>query len=226
MGKIYEIFQKNFFPPKKGEHRGSPLQHNGPLPIITISREMGSGGKSTANLIALRLGEPWKVYDHELIDEIAKNKHLEEKLVKSVDPKRLPLADIIVNKVFGKRITNLPGYHRHLVKVMSLVGLRGYSIILGRGANFLFPSGLNIRIICQLDQRITWQMTYEHISRSEAIKRIEESDKERREFVESLFNHNHTKAYHYDLVIKTGSDLTIEDASNIIIDLARRRFKI
>lgn len=221
MEKIYEIFQKKFFPPKK-----SSLKTNGSLPLITISREMGSGGKSIANLIALSLGKPWKVYDHELIDEIAKNKNLEEELVKSVDPKRLPLADIIVNKIFGKRMVNLPGYHRHLIKVVSLAGLRGYSIILGRGANFLFPSSLNIRIICLLDQRITWQMTYEHISRPEAIKRITESDIERREFVESLFNHNHTRAYHYDLVIRTGSDITIEDAANIIIDLARRKFKI
>jgi hypothetical protein len=221
MKKFYNLIRKNFFSSKKPS-----LKTNGSLPLITISREMGSGGKSIANLIALRLGEPWKVYDHELVDKIAKDKYLEEELIKSIDLKKLPLADIIVTKIFGKRMAHLSGYHRHLVKVMSLVGLQGYSIILGRGANFLFPNGLNIRIICQMDQRITWQMTYEHISREEAIKRIEDSDKERREFVESLFNHNHTKAYHYDLVIKTGHYLNIEDAADIIIDLARRKFKI
>ncbi len=218
MEKFYEIFQKKFFP--------SPLQRNKPFPIITISREMGSGGKSTANLIALRLGKPWKVYDHELIDKIAKNKNLEKELIDSIDLKRLLLADIIIAKTFGKRFPHLSGYQRHLIRVMTLVGLKGYTIILGRGGNFLFPESINIRMICQLDQRITWQMTYEHISRPEAIKRIEESDIERREFVESLFNHNHCRAYHYDLVIKTGSDITIEDAANIIIDLARRKFKI
>lgn len=222
MEKIYEIFQKNFFP----RINKPSIKINGPLPIITISREMGSGGKSTANLIALNLGEPWKVYDHELIDEIAKNKDLEAELIQSVDPKRLPLADIIIAKTFGKRFVNLSGYQRRLIRVMTLVGLKGYTIILGRGGNFLFPGSLNIRMICLLDQRISWQMTYEHVSKSEAIKRIAESDKERREFVESLFNQNQYKAYHYDLVIKTGSDITIEDAANIIVDLARRKFKI
>ena len=63
MEKFYKIFQKKFFP--------SPLQ-SGPLPIITISREMGSGGKSTANLIVSLLGKPWTVYDHELIDKLPK----------------------------------------------------------------------------------------------------------------------------------------------------------
>ena len=222
MEKFYKIFQNNFL----SRSKKSSQPTNGPLPLITISREMGSGGKATANLIALRLGKPWKVYDHELIDKIAKNKSMEEELIRSIDPRKLPLADIITAKTFGKRFTRLSGYQRHLIKVMTLVGLKGYVIILGRGGNFLFPHALNIRMICQYDQRITWQMTYEHISRPEAIKRIEESDKERREFVESLFNHNHCKAYHYDLVIRTGSDITIEDAANIIVDLARRKFKI
>jgi len=218
MEKFYKILQKKFFPL-------SPPQP-GPLPVITISREMGSGGKLTANLIASLLGKPWTVYDHELIDKIAKNKQLEEKLAQSVDPKKFPLLDIIIAKTFGKRFPHLSGYQRHLVKVMTLVGLKGYTIILGRGGNFLFPQALNIRMICQLDQRIVWQMTYENISRSDAIKRIEESDAERKNFVHSLFNHNHCKAYHYDLVIRTGSNITVEDATNIIIDLAKRKFKI
>lgn len=221
MEKFYKIFQNNFFHKKKAFQPA-----NGSLPLITISREMGSGGKSTANLIALQLGEPWKVYDHELIDEIAKNKDLEDKLIKSIDPKKLPLVDVIISNTFGKRLTNLSGYQRHLVRVMTLVGIKGYSIILGRGGNLLFPHALNIRMICQMDQRIIWQMTYENVSRGEAIRRIEKSDHERKEFVESLFNHNHCKAYHYDLVIRTGTFITIEDAGNIIIDLAKRKFKI
>ena len=221
MEKFYKIFQNKFFSSKK-----SSQQSNGPLPLITISREMGSGGKSVANLISSYLGKPWMVYDHEQIDKIAKNKQLEEKLAQSVDSKKLPLVDIIIAKTFGKRFPRLSGYQRHLIKVMTLVGLKGYTIILGRGGNFLFPHALNIRMICQFDQRITWQMTYEHISRAEAVKRIEESDKERKEFVHSLFNHNHCKAYHYDLAIRTGSDITIEDAANIIIDLTKRKFKI
>ena len=151
---------------------------------------------------------------------------MEEKLAQSVDSKKLPLLDIIIAKTFGKRFPHLSGYQRHLVKVMTLVGLKGYTIILGRGGNFLFPQALNIRMICRMDQRIVWQMTYENISRPEAIKRIEESDIERKDFVHSLFNHNHCKAYHYDLAIRTGSEVTIEDAANIIIDLAKRKFKI
>ena len=64
MKKLYELVQKNLrslFLPQE-----SPFK--GPLPIITISREMGSGGKAIANLVAKRLGTKWKVYDKEIVD--------------------------------------------------------------------------------------------------------------------------------------------------------------
>lgn len=222
MKRLYELIQKNLsrLSPQKN------YQLKGPLPIITISREMGSGGKPVANLVAKRLGDPWKVYDHEIIDEIAKEAHLEKKLVRSIDEKKLPLADELIAEIFGRRFLNMSGYYKHLIKVLSLIGQRGYAIILGRGANFIFPYALKIRIICEMNQRITWEMTCENISRSEAVKRINESDEERKNFVQTLFNHDHKKAHHYDMTIRTGPNLTIEDATDIIIDLAKRRFKI
>lgn len=198
----------------------------GALPVITISREMGSGGKPIANLVAKRLGKQWKVYDQEIIDEIAKQARLEKDLVRSIDEKRLPLVDELIAEIFGRRFLNLSGYYKHLVKVLSLIGQRGYAIILGRGANFIFPHALKIRIIADMNQRITWEMTHENIIRTAAIRRIDDSDEERRQFIQTLFNHDQKKAHHYDLVIRTGPNLTIEDATDIIADLAKRRFKI
>lgn len=222
MKKLYELIQKNLlsnFFPKKSSLKGAP-------PIITISREMGSGGKAIANLVARRLGTKWKVYDKEIVDEIAKVAHLEKKLVESIDEKRIPLVDELVTEIFGRRFLNMSGYYKHLIKVLSLIGQRGYAIVLGRGANFIFPHALKIRVICEMHQRIAWEMTYEGINRTEAIKRIEESDEQRKKFVEALFSHDQKKAHHYDLVIRTGPNLMIEDATDLIVDLAKRRFKI
>ncbi len=224
MKQIYQLIEKNLF--EKIFSRNNPKKTQGALPIITISREMGSGGKPIANMVAKRLGERWKVFDQEIIDEIAKEAHLEKKLVKSIDEKKLPLADELIAEIFGRRFLNMSGYYKHLIKVLSLIGQRGYSIILGRGANFIFPHALKIRIIADMNQRITWEMTHEGISRTEAVKRIEDSDEERRIFVQTLFNHDQKKSHHYDMVIRTGPNLTIEDATDIIVDLAKRRFKI
>lgn len=223
MKKIYQLIEKNlldkFFPQKDQFSRGA-------FPIITISREMGSGGKPIANMVAKRLGKNWKVYDQEIIDEIAKESHLEKKLVKSIDEKKLPFADELIAEIFGRRFLNMSSYYRHLIKVLSLIGQRGHAIILGRGANFIFPHALKIRIIAEMNQRITWLMTHENVSRQEAVRKIEDSDEERRLFVQTLFNHDHKKSHHYDAVVRTGPNLTIEDATDIIVDLAKRRFKI
>lgn len=224
MKRLYQLIQKNILPgifsaPEKNIVKG-------PLPVITISREMGSGGKAIANLLARNLKGQWKVFDQEIIDEIAKASNLEKKLVKSIDEKRLPLAEELISQIFGRRFLNMSGYYRHLIRVLSLIGQRGHAIILGRGANFIFPHALKVRIICDMEQRVSWEVTYEGISRAEAVKRINESDTERREFVQTLFNHDHKKAHHYDIVIRTGPNLTIEDATDIILDLAKRRFKI
>lgn len=224
MIKLYQLIQKNL--PKTIFTSKDKAKIRGPLPVITISREMGSGGKAIANLISKRLGEPWKVYDHEIIDEIAKEAHLEKKLIESIDERRLPLVDELIMEIFGRRYVNMSGYYKHLVKVLSLIGQKGHAIILGRGANFIFPHALKIRIICDMNQRVAWEMTYEQITRTEAIKRIDESDDERRSFVQSLFNHDPRKAHHYDMVIRTGPNLTIEDATDLIVDLAKRRFRI
>ena len=224
MKKLYQLIQKNIF--SKIFPEKEIVRPKGPLPIITISREMGSGGKAIANILAKQLGGSWKVYDQEIIDEIAKEANLEKKLVKSIDEKRLPFAEELINQLFGRRFLNLSGYYRHLIKVLSFIGQRGYAIILGRGSNFIFSHALKIRIICEMEQRIDWEMTYEGITRIEAKKRIDESDNERREFIQTLYNHDHKKSHHYDLVIRTGPNLTIEDAADLIIDLAKRRFKI
>lgn len=223
MKKIYQLIEKNLlekiFPQKKQVIRGA-------LPIITISREMGSGGKPIANMVAKRLNGNWKVYDQEIIDEIAKESKLEKILVKSIDEKKLPFAEELIAEIFGRRFMNMSSYYRHLIRVLTLIGQRGYAIILGRGANFIFPHALKIRIITEMNQRITWEMTHEGITRTEAVKRIEDSDEERRLFVQTLFNHDQKKSHHYDIVIRTGPNITIEDATDIIVELAKRRFKL
>jgi cytidylate kinase len=222
MKKLYELIQKNLLFPF------SPIKttFKGPLPIITLSREMGSGGKAIANLVARRLGGKWKVYDKEIVDNIAKETKLEKKLIESIDEKRIPLVDELVTEIFGRRFLNMSGYYRHLIKTLSLIGQRGYAIVLGRGANFIYPHALKIRVICEMSQRIAWEMTYEGITRAEAMARINESDEERKKFVEAIFSHDPKKAHHYDLVIRTGPNLMIEDATDLIAELAKRRFKI
>jgi len=228
MKKIFEIINKNisltnlapFFLRKKQGFK------NKEKPLITISREMGSGGRPIAELVIKKLGKPWRLYHKDLIDEIAKKAKLEKKLIAEIDEKKRPMIEEIIFDLFGKKYVSLTSYYQALVRVLTEIGQRGYAVIIGRGANFLFPKALNVRIICQMKQRIAWEMKYEKISKEEAIERIKKSDEERRAFVQSLFHHDIKKAHHYDLIIRTGPELDIEIAAELVVTAAKIKFKL
>lgn len=224
MKRIFQLIDKNLRSLKLSLFAKKTPDKN--LPLITISREKGSGGRMIAHLVAKKLGNPWKVYHKEIVEEIAKNTHLEKELINEIDEKHVSLIDDLVSNFFGKKNLSLSGYYKQLIKIISTINQRGFAIIVGRGANFLLPHALKVRTICEFEQRITWLMKFENISRREAMARIEKSDRERREFIETLFHHDHRKARHYDLIIRTSSDLSIEDASNLIVKLAKKRFKL
>ncbi len=225
MKKLYELIQKNLsFSRVSDLFRQKPSVQK--LPLITISREKGSGGRLIAHLVAKKLGKPWEIYHKEIVNQIVEKTHLEKQLVKEVDEANIPLIEEIVADFFGRRYLNLSGYYKQLLKILSTIGHRGYAIVVGRGADYLFPHALKVRIICEMDQRIKWMMEFEKISKKEAMLKIEESDKKRAEFVQTVFQHDPRKAHHYDLVIRTGPNLSIEDAADLIVRIAKRRFKI
>lgn len=228
MKKFVNLINKNFFFSQLYRQiiKKSVPEKSGLKPLITISREMGSGGKIIAQMVAQRLGRPWKVYHKDLIEKIAKETRLEKKLIEEIDEKKRSTIEEIIYDLFGKKYATLNTYYQGLIRVMTEIGQRGYGIIIGRGANFLFPKALNVRIICLMEQRIKWEMEFEKISRQEAIKRINESDKKREEFVQTLFHHNLKKAHHYDLIIRTSPDLDLKTACEIIVLTTKKRFKL
>ncbi|MCD8215304.1 MAG: cytidylate kinase-like family protein [Clostridiales bacterium] len=53
--------------------------------VITISRELGSGGRTIGKMVANRMGIPY--YDRELIDEAAKVSGLSVKYIEKMNRK-------------------------------------------------------------------------------------------------------------------------------------------
>ncbi len=226
MKRIFNLLNKNVFNFSSFAHPFvKKIDVQKELPIITISREAGSGGRPIAYLVEKKLGNPWKLYHKEIVEEIAKQTRLEQKLIKEIDEQNIPLLEEIVGGFFGKRYPTLSNYYKHLVRILSVIGRRGNAIIMGRGAHFLLPHSLKVRIICEMEQRIQWIMEYEKVkTASTALRRIEESDLQRIEFNKKLFHHDVRKAHHYDLVVRTGKYLNIEDAADLIVSATKRRF--
>jgi len=229
MKNIFKLINKNFFIfnknlvclLKRDKPKSSKI-----LPVITISREMGAGGRPIARIVIRKLGKSWRLYHREIVENIVKEAKLKQRLVKEVDEKKLPLIEEMIYGLFGRQYVSLSSYYRNLIKVVTTISQRGHAIILGRGANFILPNALNVRVICNMEQRIGWEMKFEKISRATAIRRIKKSDKERQAFIKTLYDHTNKKAHHYDLVIRTGPNLSIYDAVDLIIIAAKKRFNL
>lgn len=221
MKRFFELINRNL----KGTALHRPPGKKGELPIITISRERGSGGRPIAYLLAKKLKSPWRVYHKDIVEGIAQEASLDRELVGALDEHQSSAIKEILNSMFGKQFLSMNSYYRHLLHILASIGTRGHAIIMGRGANFLFPDALKIRIVSSTEDRIAAMMKYERISAKEAKKQIEESDKERDRFNTELFQHDSRDAHHYDVVIRTGKDMSIEDATDVIIALAKKKFK-
>ena len=219
--KIFELINKNL---EGSAHRASTDTFC-KLPIITISRERGSGGKPIAFLIAKKLKGAWRVYDRDIVEEIARETTIDPELVGQLDEHQSSAIKEILNTIFGKKFLSINAYYKHLLHTLASIGTRGNAIIIGRGANFLFPNALKVRIVSKVEDRVQAMVKYEHISVKEAKKQIDQSDKERTKFAFSLFQHDARKAHHYDIVIRTGKNIDIEEAADIVISLAKKKFK-
>lgn len=166
------------------------------------------------------------VYHKEIVENIVKETDMERELIDEIDENRIPLIKQLVNNILGQKQLSLNAYYKHLLHVLATIGTRGHAIIVGRGANFLFPNALKIRIVAERKTRIDWIMKYEKITYREAVRRIEESDAQRDEFVAALFQHTQRKAHHYDIVIRTGKDIDVEEATDVIVYLAKKKFNL
>lgn len=227
MRRVFELIDRNFSLSKLSDilKKDKHLEKN--LPLITISREKGAGGAHIAEKLVRKLGKSWKVYHKEILEEIAKRTRSEKEVVRQVDEKTLSIFDEMVGSILGKSYLNLGSYYKSLVKVLSKIGYgRGYAVILGRGANFLMPNALKIRIIATNEHRIKLLMQGDKLTEAQARKIVEESDQKRKEFNQTVFHHDPRKAIHYDLVVQISDKLDFDDAANIIYNAAKRRFKL
>jgi len=194
---------------------------SGPIPVITLSRELGSGGNEVAQLLQEQLD--WHLWDRQLVEEIARSAQVRTSVVESLDERRRSEILDILHELLGDRLGPV-GYRRHLAQIILTVALHGSAIIVGRGANWLLPNALNVRIVAPLAQRVARVAAREAISEEEARRRYLESDRERAESVRALFGRSIDDLMGYDLVINT-SCVAPAGAAAIIIAAVKEHFR-
>jgi cytidylate kinase len=172
-------------------------------PVITICRLPGSG----TEILAKKLSEELKLdlFDHEIVEEIAKSANISKCVIESLDEQdRSALHDWI--GILEKKIHLWPNeYLMHLTHVVASIGAHGHAVIVGRGAGFILPSDVCLRLllVAPKDVRVNNVKEAFGLTSEEAEKRVMKTEKDRKSFIKKYFEADLTDPTNYDLTINT-----------------------
>ena len=167
------------------------------MPVITLSRQMGSGGTDIANDVAAKLGLQY--VDRQIIFQAAKQAGAPEAALAEVDEFGIlpPMLKAGERKTF---VTTVESVIRDFAQ-------RGNVIIVGRGGQVILnelPNTLHLQIVAPMDMRVEWVAKAEKIDRETALNRLLASDKARALYLKRYYHVDWLDSRLYDLVINTG----------------------
>jgi len=184
---------------------------------IAISREVGARGSSVAREVGRRLG--WPVYDHELLEQVARELNVNTSLLDSVDEKQKSWLLEQFETFSAVPHVSKNAFVMKVVETVLLLGVRGECVIVGRGAAHILPAAttLRVRLIAHLEDRVDFVSREWNLPRNEAARRVENEDRERNRFIKDHFHKDPASAANYDLVIST-SRFSVPQTAELVIE--------
>ncbi|MCF6179613.1 MAG: cytidylate kinase family protein [Geopsychrobacter sp.] len=179
------------------------------MAIITISREMGSGGIPIVQQAAQELG--YSLIDGEAIEDIAPQYGLTREVLSQIDEKPPAFIEHLDRQIEL-------GMHRIQLIVLEQA-LKGDVLIYGRGGQDLLKGIDNVfrvRVIAPFDLRVERWAEREWIDPELAYSLVRKSDQQRAGFIKYYHDRDWDDPIHYDLIINTAK-LSEETAIRQII---------
>lgn len=176
-------------------------------PIITISREYGSGGHDIGKLLAEKLNLPF--YDSELIAIAAKDSGFAERSFEEAETKATSPLSYALGMVGTGGKYNMPLNNQLFMIQSSLIRTiadRESAVIVGRCADYVlrdYAPCINIFIQADLESRIQRVITRDHLLRSQAEKKIQKMDKSRATYYNFYSDQRWGDRRNYDIIINS-----------------------
>lgn len=188
--------------------------------IITISRELGSGGHTIGKILAERLDVRYS--DKELIQALREQFHLTTDAIERLkEEKKDWLTSLLQKMVAMPKAENVvewddsfvQEYHPDLTsneifkaekQILQGIAEEGSCVIAGRSGFFVlkdFPNKVDIFITAPREKRIQRVMAKQHLSEKEAAAAIDRVDKGRENYIKRYTGTSRYDARNYDLVI-------------------------
>jgi len=197
----------------------------GSYPVITISREYGSGGHEIGRRIAAELGVSF--YDRELIDLTAEQSGFTEEFIKDREQK---IGNALLYELYAQNFAYVkdklpPTDLLFLIqsKIIRDICSREACVIVGRCANFILkdnPNCFNIFIHADNEYRRTKIISDYQADPSFSSRDLEQADHERANYCLNFTGRNWRDATAYHATLDSAL-YTTEQAAAKLIDLFR-----
>ena len=203
----------------------------GKHPFVTLSREFGCEAVPAARRLVEILNErwhpilPWVVCDREVLDQVARELHLQREIVESMDETRrsemAELFDAILNHKVDETLL-----FRKLAEVVRSLAAHGHSVIVGRGGYPIahdLAAGTHVRLVAPLEWRVHKVAAARNLTIREAEKIVAEGERRRDNFMRTFFVQDPLHPFRYDLIIDN-SRFNLAQVSETIYATLTARF--
>ena len=207
--------------------------------VISINRELGSGGRTVGRKLAEKLGVPF--YDKALIEALQQKYNLTVAEIEDLKGRSHSWwADFKRAFSIGYAMSNSADYEQSVVDEPDVLTtdnmykaeleiLRGIAssescVMAGRTAFFVFrshPNHLNIFIQASMEHRAQRIMEKKGISREQALKTIEKVDRMRENYVKKYTGTSRYDTRNYDLVFNMDGKTEDEIVEQILMYIGR-----
>ena len=188
--------------------------------IITISRELGSGGHTVGQLLAERLGVRFS--DKELIKALREEFHLTTDAIERLKGEKKDWLTSLLRKIVAMpKAENVVEWDDKFVQeyrpdlssdeifeaekqILRGIAEEGSCVIAGRSGFFVlkdFPNKVDILITAPREKRIQRVMVKQHLSEQEAAAAIDRVDEGRENYIKRYAGTSRYDVRNYDLII-------------------------
>jgi cytidylate kinase len=185
-------------------------------PWLSVSRQLGSGGKELAARLSGELG--WQAYDREILDAIGRDTEVRTEILSRLDEHAVGAFNDYVVQLMHSANPGQATYLESMTRVVWGLARQGNAIILGRGANwFLKPEfGLRLRVTASTERRAAAVARHDGLSIGDAERRVTEHDDEQEAFVRQVYHRSIDDPRGYDLILNLDG-LDVEAAAEAVL---------
>ena len=202
--------------------------------VVTISRQMASGGAYIGHLLARKLG--YQYVEREVLHIAAKELGVDISELSRLDERHAGFVENLMKSfVFGTPEASYvpparrPVYDQELFetesRIIAAIASRHNAVIVGRGGYFVLRGGsnvVNVFIHAPMKFRVKRLQQFHEISEEQAREEIENPDRMREKFLRTMTDTERYDARNYHLCIDAEA-AGFEAAVRMIVELVERK---